>query len=95
MPYTELQATIEGAFESRASITPQNASAEIRAAVETVLGLLDAGTLRVAHKQGGAWQVNEWLKKAVLLSFRLQDSVVGDSPAITSTARRAPPMIAV
>jgi 2,3,4,5-tetrahydropyridine-2,6-dicarboxylate N-succinyltransferase len=71
MPYTELQAAIEAAFESRASITPHDASAGVRTAVETALGLLDAGTLRVAEKQGGAWRVNEWLKKAVLLSFRI------------------------
>jgi 2,3,4,5-tetrahydropyridine-2-carboxylate N-succinyltransferase len=71
MSYTELQAAIEAAFESRASITPQDAPAGVRTAVETALGLLDAGTLRVAEKQGGAWRVNEWLKKAVLLSFRI------------------------
>ncbi|HXC08976.1 MAG TPA: 2,3,4,5-tetrahydropyridine-2,6-dicarboxylate N-succinyltransferase [Steroidobacteraceae bacterium] len=74
MPYTELQAAIETAFESRASITPHNAPAGARTAVETALGLLDAGTLRVAEKQGGTWRVNEWLKKAVLLSFRIADN---------------------
>jgi 2,3,4,5-tetrahydropyridine-2-carboxylate N-succinyltransferase len=74
MPYNELQATVEAAFESRATITPQNASAEIRAGVETALDLLDAGELRVAEKVAGAWRVNEWLKKAVLLSFRIADN---------------------
>jgi 2,3,4,5-tetrahydropyridine-2-carboxylate N-succinyltransferase len=74
MSYTELQAAIEAAFESRASITPHNAAAGTRAAVETALGLLDAGTLRVAEKLDGAWRVNEWLKKAVLLSFRIADN---------------------
>src|ERR1700728_4094844 len=74
MPHTELQAAIEAAFESRASITPHNAPAGARTAVETALGLLDAGTLRVAEKLGGAWRVNEWLKKAVLLSFRIADN---------------------
>ncbi len=74
MSHNELRATIEGAFESRANINPQNASAEVRAAVETALGLLDAGTLRVAEKLDGAWRVNEWLKKAVLLSFRIADN---------------------
>src|SRR6202045_4021084 len=74
MPYNELQATIEAAFESRAQITPQNVSAEVRASVDTVLGLLDAGTLRVAERQAGTWRVNEWLKKAVLLSFRIADN---------------------
>jgi 2,3,4,5-tetrahydropyridine-2,6-dicarboxylate N-succinyltransferase len=74
MPYSKLRATVEDASESRASITPQTASADLRAAVETVLGLLDSGTLRVADKQTGTWQVNEWLKKAVLLSFRIADN---------------------
>jgi 2,3,4,5-tetrahydropyridine-2,6-dicarboxylate N-succinyltransferase len=76
MPYNELQAAIEGAFESRANITPQSASDDVRAAVETVLDLLDAGELRVAEKLEGAWRVHEWLKKAVLLSFRLADNTV-------------------
>jgi 2,3,4,5-tetrahydropyridine-2,6-dicarboxylate N-succinyltransferase len=74
MPYQELQATIEVAFESRADITAQNAPAEVRAAVETALGLLDSGSLRVAEKLAGTWRVNEWLKKAVLLSFRIVDN---------------------
>jgi 2,3,4,5-tetrahydropyridine-2-carboxylate N-succinyltransferase len=71
MSYTDLQATIESAYELRAQITPQSASNEVRVAVETVLGLLDTGSLRVAEKHAGEWQVNEWLKKAVLLSFRI------------------------
>jgi 2,3,4,5-tetrahydropyridine-2-carboxylate N-succinyltransferase len=74
MSYNELRATIEAAFESRANITPQNASAEVRTGIETALGLLDAGELRVAEKIGGTWRVNEWLKKAVLLSFRIADN---------------------
>src|SRR6202163_548554 len=71
MSYNDLQATIESAYELRAQITPQSTSNEVRAAVETVLGLLDAGSLRVAERQAGEWHVNEWLKKAVLLSFRI------------------------
>ena len=74
MSNEELRAAVEAAFESRANITPQNASAEIRTAVETVLGLLDAGKLRVAERLAGTWHVNEWLKKAVLLSFRIADN---------------------
>jgi 2,3,4,5-tetrahydropyridine-2-carboxylate N-succinyltransferase len=74
MSHIELRAAIEDAFESRAKITPQNASAEIRAAVGTALGLLDAGQVRVAQKNAGTWQVNEWLKMAVLLSFRIADN---------------------
>ena len=74
MPYNDLQATIEAAFEARANITAQTASADIRAAVETALGLLDSGEMRVAEKLAGTWRVNEWLKKAVLLSFRIADN---------------------
>jgi 2,3,4,5-tetrahydropyridine-2-carboxylate N-succinyltransferase len=68
------QDTIEQAFEKRAEITPANAGKEIREAVSEALDGLDAGTLRVAEKVNGAWQVHEWLKKAVLLSFRLSDN---------------------
>jgi 2,3,4,5-tetrahydropyridine-2,6-dicarboxylate N-succinyltransferase len=82
MQYKELQASIEDAFESRASITPQNASGELRAAVETTLGLLDGGQVRVAEKVNGAWQVNQWLKKAVLLSFRLSDNKPSQAGAL-------------
>ncbi|HMK87801.1 MAG TPA: 2,3,4,5-tetrahydropyridine-2,6-dicarboxylate N-succinyltransferase [Steroidobacteraceae bacterium] len=73
----ELRALIEGAYESRAEITPERVRAEVRSAVETVLGMLDSGTARVAEKRAGRWQVNEWLKKAVLLSFRIS----ANSPA--------------
>jgi 2,3,4,5-tetrahydropyridine-2-carboxylate N-succinyltransferase len=76
MSYQELQAAVEAAYESRASITPQNASAAIRTAVETTLGLLDGGSVRVAEKVDGGWQVNQWLKKAVLLSFRISGNAV-------------------
>jgi 2,3,4,5-tetrahydropyridine-2-carboxylate N-succinyltransferase len=71
MSHNDLQATIESAYESRAQITPLNVSHDVRNAVEAVLGLLDGGSLRVAEKQADGWQVNEWLKKAVLLSFRI------------------------
>ena len=83
MSYHHLQAAIEHAFESRAKITPQNAGEEVRAAVATVLGLLDAGTLRVAEKLAGAWRVNEWLKKAVLLSFRIADNTAMRAGALS------------
>ena len=77
MSAAELQKTIETAFEDRANIGPQT-KGEVRDAVETALDLLDKGEARVAEKIGGAagresWQVNQWLKKAVLLSFRLND----------------------
>jgi len=74
MPHDHLRAIIESAYETRAQITPQNATDTLRDAVGTLLGLLDAGDLRVAQKHGGAWHVNEWLKKAVLLSFRIKDN---------------------
>ena len=82
MSYNVLQATIEAAFESRANITAQNASPEVRSGVETVLGLLDAGKLRVAEKLDGTWRVNEWLKKAVLLSFRIADNAAVQAGAL-------------
>jgi 2,3,4,5-tetrahydropyridine-2,6-dicarboxylate N-succinyltransferase len=66
-----LKSLIEGAFETRAELSPESASREIRGAVETAIGMLDAGTLRVAEKRGAEWHVNQWLKKAVLLSFRI------------------------
>jgi 2,3,4,5-tetrahydropyridine-2,6-dicarboxylate N-succinyltransferase len=82
MSYNELQAAIDAAFESRAKITPQNASAELRRAVEDVLGRLDTGELRVAEKEGATWRVNEWLKKAVLLSFRIADNAAVQAGAL-------------
>jgi 2,3,4,5-tetrahydropyridine-2-carboxylate N-succinyltransferase len=71
MSYTDLQTTIERAFEASGELTPATASREIKEAVETSLILLDTGVLRVAEPRDGGWQVNEWLKKAVLLSFRI------------------------
>jgi len=67
-----LQAAIESAFDARDSINPAT-QGEVRDAVEQALNLLDKGELRVAQKQGAEWTVNQWLKKAVLLSFRLND----------------------
>jgi 2,3,4,5-tetrahydropyridine-2-carboxylate N-succinyltransferase len=75
MSYTDLRATIEAAYEQRAQITPQTTSPEVGNAIETVLELLDAGTLRVAEKRADLWHVHEWLKKAVLLSFRIAPNV--------------------
>jgi 2,3,4,5-tetrahydropyridine-2,6-dicarboxylate N-succinyltransferase len=72
MSQAQLQSVIEAAFENRASVDAST-KGEIRDAVETALNLLDSGTARVAQKVGGEWVVNQWLKKAVLLSFRLND----------------------
>ena len=67
---------IEAAFEDRTHITPDLASKEVRQAVDEAIHLLDSGKARVAEQKGiGEWQVNEWLKKAVLLSFRLENNV--------------------
>ena len=65
---------IEQAWEGRTYITPANASKSLRAAVEEAVEGLDAGTLRVAEKVNGKWITHQWLKKAVLLSFRLEDN---------------------
>ena len=75
----QLAAAIEAAWENRAEVTP--ASADVRDVVEAALGLLDSGKARVAEKIDGTWQVNQWLKKAVLLSFRLNDNGVIDGGA--------------
>jgi 2,3,4,5-tetrahydropyridine-2,6-dicarboxylate N-succinyltransferase len=72
---TDLAATIDQAFEARAELSAQNAPAAVRDAVARVLADLDAGRLRVAEKIDGAWTTHQWLKKAVLLSFRLADNV--------------------
>lgn len=69
-----LQQFIEQAFENRAEFSPNNAPADVKDAVNNVLNQLDTGLLRVAEKINGEWIVNQWAKKAVLLSFRLNDN---------------------
>ena len=70
-----LQQTIDAAWENRAQISPAQAPADVREAVRHVLAELDAGRLRVATRAGvGQWTVHQWIKKAVLLSFRLADN---------------------
>lgn len=69
---SHLQATIEAAWDARDTISPATMG-EVRDAVETALNLLDSGEARVAEPTPTGWQVNQWLKKAVLLSFRLND----------------------
>lgn len=71
---SDLQNIIEEAFERRADITPRNVETHVREAVEEVIAMLDSGAARVAEKTSGDWVVNEWLKKAVLLSFRINDN---------------------
>lgn len=71
-----LQNTIEQAFENRADIAPATVKPDVKDAVEQALALLDSGKARVAEPLGNhEWKVNDWLKKAVLLSFRIQDNV--------------------
>jgi len=80
MTDTALEAAIEAAWERRADLTPATKGAD-REAVEAALDLLDAGKARVAEPRGGGWIVHQWLKKAVLLSFRLNDmSVIPGGP---------------
>jgi 2,3,4,5-tetrahydropyridine-2,6-dicarboxylate N-succinyltransferase len=81
MSHAELAKTIDDAFEKRDGIGPTTKGA-VRDAVEAALDLLDRGQARVAERGGnGLWSVNQWLKKAVLLSFRLNDmSVIGGGP---------------
>ncbi len=74
-----LRATVEAAFERRAELTPRNLPRELAEALEECLNLLDSGQARVAEPQGGGWVVNEWLKKAVLLYFRVHDNRMMDA----------------
>ena len=76
---SSLQAIIDSAFEQRAALGPASAPASLRAALDEALGLLDSGTARVAEKQAGRWVVNQWLKRAVLLHFRVHESQVFDA----------------
>ncbi len=67
---SDLKSLIETAFDARDEIN-SDSQGEVRAAVDATLAALDRGEIRVAEKRDGAWQVNQWVKKAVLLSFRL------------------------
>ena len=73
---SEIQQIIERAFENRADITPANVDATVKKAVMEAIELLDNGEARVAEPTDNGWQVNEWLKKAVLLSFRIRDNAI-------------------
>lgn len=92
---SQLQQIIESAFEDRANINPANASAEVKAAVASVLADLDSGTLRVATRIGDTqqWETHQWLKKAVLLSFRLEDNYLMDG-GCTQYFDKVPPKFA-
>jgi 2,3,4,5-tetrahydropyridine-2-carboxylate N-succinyltransferase len=75
---SNLQSVIEGAFEERANLSPKTVSNEIRQAIEDVIAQLDNGKLRVAEKINGEWVTHQWIKKAVLLYFRMVDNQVID-----------------
>ena len=75
----EFKDVIETAFEKRADITPSNTDPAVRTAVENTLNKVDSGELRVAEKQGSNWLVHEWIKKAVLLSFRMNENKIIDA----------------
>ncbi|MDO8961791.1 MAG: 2,3,4,5-tetrahydropyridine-2,6-dicarboxylate N-succinyltransferase [Methylophilus sp.] len=89
------QSIIEAAFEERANINPSNASAEIKSTVASLLADLDAGKLRVASRIGDSqqWETHQWLKKVVLLSFRLEDNVLLDG-GCTKYFDKVPPKFA-
>ncbi|MHB1199142.1 MAG: 2,3,4,5-tetrahydropyridine-2,6-dicarboxylate N-succinyltransferase [Polaromonas sp.] len=77
MTQDNLQSTIDAAWEARASLSPQSASREVLEAVEHTIAELNSGKLRVATRESvGKWTTHQWIKKAVLLSFRLKDNEV-------------------
>jgi 2,3,4,5-tetrahydropyridine-2-carboxylate N-succinyltransferase len=71
---SDIQNIITEAFERRADITPRSVDTHVKEAVMEAINMLDTGEARVAEKKGGDWVVNDWLKKAVLLSFRIEDN---------------------
>src|SRR5664279_5491174 len=70
-----LYRTIDAAWEQRNELSPATAPAEVRAAIAHVIADLDAGRVRVAEKIAGVWTAHQWVKKAVLLSFRLDENL--------------------
>jgi 2,3,4,5-tetrahydropyridine-2-carboxylate N-succinyltransferase len=70
----KLQTTIENAWEQRSALAPTSVDPALKQAVNETIELLDQGRLRVAEKSGGEWITHQWVKKAVLLSFRLEDN---------------------
>ena len=76
---TALQATIDDAFERRAELTPKNVPHALAVAIDETIDLLDRGKARVAEKRDGRWVTHQWLKKAVLLSFRVRENAVVDA----------------
>ncbi|MEO5806203.1 2,3,4,5-tetrahydropyridine-2,6-dicarboxylate N-succinyltransferase [Devosia sp.] len=90
MAHADLAQTIDAAFEARAEVNFSTRGA-VRDAVSEALNLLDSGKARVAEKIDGTWQVNQWLKKAVLLSFRLNDNqLIAGAPGEASWWDKVP-----
>ena len=88
---SDLEATINAAWEARADISPGSAGDDVKHAVNSAIAMLDSGEARVAEPQGvGQWQVNEWLKKAVLLSFRLRDNEIMPAGGFTQFYDKVP-----
>lgn len=92
---SDLQSIIEAAFENRANLTPANVDPTVKEAVFTVLEQLNEGKLRVASRKGDSqeWETHQWIKKAVLLSFRLEDNVLMDD-GVTRYFDKVPPKFA-
>jgi 2,3,4,5-tetrahydropyridine-2-carboxylate N-succinyltransferase len=76
MDVTEAQTIVDHAWEGRAALSPASATADVTTAVDLAIDGLNSGELRVAEKRDGAWITHQWLKKAVLLSFRLHDNAL-------------------
>ena len=86
-----LPSLIDQAWENRANYSSQNAPAELHAAVAEVIQGLDDGSLRVATRKAvGQWEVHQWIKKAVLLSFKLQDNEVMTAGGFTQFFDKVP-----
>ena len=82
MNLNKLEKTITDAWETREKIKPSTVSPEVKQTIRRCIELLDSGTVRVAEPDGGKWKVNQWLKMAVLLSFRIDPNrILGDGPA--------------
>ena len=80
MSHSQLESIINDAFEQRSEFSPSSAPVEVSQAVNQAIELLDTGKARVAEPNGSEWIVNQWLKKAVLLSFALRDNQMGGRP---------------
>jgi 2,3,4,5-tetrahydropyridine-2-carboxylate N-succinyltransferase len=89
----DLKHIIEKAFERRGDITPRNVETHLKEAIGEIIERLDRGELRVAEKINGVWTVNEWIKKAVLLSFRIEDNAFMKG-GFTNYYDRVPPKYA-